>query len=107
MGLESTERNHIVKIFTRAFWEATAERMFRGAVAAEVGAYLAGNVVFDTTNIKGTLENVLAIGAGGAFSALAISLGVQKLKKNGPALVGAEILNPPTPEPEPAPRIQR
>jgi hypothetical protein len=84
-----------VKKYNLAFWKATGERMVRGAIAALVAAYLAGNIVFDTTNI--TAENVLALAFGGAVSALALALGVQGVKKNGPALTDAEVLNPPPP----------
>lgn len=79
-------------LFTAAFWKATAERCVRGAIAALVGAYVAGNLVFDTTNIGVTLDNVLAIAVGGAVSALLLALGVQGVKKNGPALNNAEVL---------------
>jgi hypothetical protein len=80
-------------LFTVAFWKATGERCVRGAIAALVGAYVAGNLVFDTTNIGVTLNNVLAIAFGGAVSALLLALGVQGVKKNGPALTGAETLS--------------
>lgn len=83
-----------MRLFTAAFWKATGERMVRGAIAAEVGAYVAGNLVFDTTNINVTLDNIAAIAVGGAVTALALALGVQTVKKDGPALTSAEVLNP-------------
>jgi hypothetical protein len=82
----------VSNLFTVAFWKATGERCVRGAIAAEVGAYVAGNLVFDTTNIGVTVDNVLAIAVGGAVSALLLALGVQGVKKNGPALTSAETL---------------
>lgn len=80
------------------FIRATGERMVRGAIAAEVGAYLAGNIVFNATSIGVTLNNVLAIGVGGAVSALALSLGINATNGgNGPALTNAENVAPTTP----------
>lgn len=81
------------------FVKATAERMVRAGVAAEVAVYLAGNLVFDTTNVGGSIENIIAIFVGGAVSALALSLGVQVTRGNGPALTSAEQVVPEPPEP--------
>lgn len=80
-----------------AFVKATAERMVRAGIAALVAVYLAGNLVFDTTHVQSSLENILAIFVGGAVSALALSLGVQAVTKNGPALTGAEQVVPEPP----------
>lgn len=79
------------------FWKATAERMWRAGLAAEVGVYLAGNLVFDTTHVGASLENIASIFVGGAVSSLALSLGVQAATKNGPALTGAEQVQPAPP----------
>lgn len=82
-------------IFDRQFWRATVERMIRGAVAAVFAAYVAGDLVFDVTNIH-TLNQVLVLLLGGAFSALALSLGGGAYSKNGPAFTRAEVV-PATP----------
>jgi hypothetical protein len=79
------------------FWKATLERVVRGAVAAVFAAYVAGDVVFDVTNIH-TLNQVLVLAIGGAFSALALSLGVNAVNGgSGPALNGSENVTPPPP----------
>jgi hypothetical protein len=79
-------------IFTRAFWQAATERAFRGAIAAEAGAYIAGNLVFDTTHIGVTLGNVLAIAVGGAVSAFGLSVAGNAVSKNGPSFTRAEVV---------------
>jgi hypothetical protein len=66
------------------------ERAWRGAVAAEVGAYVAGNLVFDTTNIGFTLDNVVSIAIGGIVSALGLSAVGNAVSGNGPAFTKQE-----------------
>lgn len=79
-------------IWNKAFWKSLAERAIRGAAAAEVGAYVAGNLVFDTTNIDFTLENFLAIAVGGAVSAFGLSVAGNAVSKNGPSFTRAEVV---------------
>lgn len=79
-------------MFSKAFWLATGERVVRGAIAALAGVYLTGNLVFDTTDVSGSLQHIASIAVGGAFSALLLSLGIQGAKRNGPALTGSEVL---------------
>lgn len=75
----------------RTFWRATAERALRGAVAAVFAAYVAGDVVFDVTHIH-TLNQILALAAGGAFSAAALSVIGNGVSKNGPSFTSAEVV---------------
>lgn len=71
------------------FWKAVTERAFRGAIAALFAAYVAGDLVFDVTNIH-TLNQVLALALGGAVSALGLSLAGNAVSKNGPSFTRAE-----------------
>jgi hypothetical protein len=88
-------------IWTKAFWKSVTERALRGAAAAEVGAYVAGNLVFDATDIKLTISNFLAIAVGGAVSAFGLSVVGNAVTKNGPSFTDSEVLSPPAPDPTP------
>lgn len=78
------------------FWKATGERMLRGGVAAVFAAYVGGTVIFDVTNIH-TLKQVLVLALGGAFSALALSLGGNAVSGNGPSFTKQEVVTPAPP----------
>jgi hypothetical protein len=75
----------------RQFWTATGERALRGAVAAVFAAYVAGDVIFDVTNIH-TLGQIAALALGGAFSAAALSVIGNGVSKNGPSFTRAEVV---------------
>lgn len=75
----------------RQFWKATAERALRGAVAALFAAWVAGDLIFDVTNIH-TLNQVLTLALGGAFSAAALSIAGNGVSGNGPSFTRAEVV---------------
>lgn len=77
----------------KKFWRATVERMVRGAVAAVFAAYVAGDLIFDVTNIH-TVNQVLALALGGAVSALGLSAAGQAVSGNGPAFTSVEKTTP-------------
>jgi integral membrane sensor domain MASE1 len=51
------------------------ERALRGGVAAVVGAYVAGDLVFNQVNMS-SLNDWLAVFVGGALTSLALALGI-------------------------------
>jgi hypothetical protein len=72
------------------------ERVWRGAVAAEVAVYVSGNLVFDVTHVGVSLEHILAIAVGGAASALGLSVAGNVVSGNGPSFTKAEqVVTPP------------
>lgn len=75
----------------RQFWKATGERAIRGAFAAVFAAYVAGDLIFDVTNIH-TLNQVLTLALGGAFSAAALSIIGNAKSGNGPSFTRAEVV---------------
>lgn len=75
----------------RQFWKATAERAVRGAVAALFAAYVAGDLIFDVTNVH-TLQQVGVLVLGGAFSATALSIIGNGVSKNGPSFTSDEVV---------------
>lgn len=78
-------------MMNRQFWRATGERVLRGAGAALFAAYVAGDLIFDVTNVH-TLNQVLVLAAGGAFSALVLSLAGNGVSKNGPSFTSDEVV---------------
>lgn len=54
-------------------------------------AYVAGDVLFDVTNIH-TLAQVATLALGGAFSAVALSIIGNGVSKNGPSFTRAEVV---------------
>lgn len=77
-------------IWNKEFWKAATERGLRGAVAALVGAYVAGNIVFDFTNISVTVGHVLGIALGGVVTSFGFSLVGNATTKSGPSLNNTE-----------------
>lgn len=81
-------------MWTKAFWQATAERMVRGAAVAVAAAYFAGDVVFDAMHVS-TWNDVLSLAVGGAFGSLVLALAGNAMNGgNGPALNSAENVQP-------------
>lgn len=69
------------------------ERAVRGAVAALVAVYVSGNLVFDSTNVSGSLEHILVLAVGGAASALGLSVAGNAITKSGPSFNNSETTN--------------
>lgn len=89
-------------MWTKRFWKVVAERVIRGAVAGVSAVWLAGDVVFDVTNVN-SWQDIGSAAVGGAFSALILSLGGNAVTKNGPAFTRNEQIMPPVETPPPAP----
>jgi hypothetical protein len=83
-------------MWTKRFWKVTAERVIRGGVAGISAVWLAGDVVFDVTNVN-SWGDIGSAFAGGAFSALVLSLGGNAVSGNGPAFTENEQIIPPQP----------
>jgi len=80
-----------MKMWTKKFWAATAERMVRGAAVAVSAAWFAGDKVFDAMLVS-TWQDVGSLAIGGAFASLLLSLIGNATTGNGPALVSDEVV---------------
>lgn len=82
-------------MWTRKFWVATAERVVRGAAVAVFGVFFVGDFVFDAFNAD-TWEQFGSVAIGGAVGSLVLALAGGAFGSGaGPALTGAEVLDPP------------
>lgn len=80
-------------MWNKAFWQATVERMVRGAAVAVGAAYFAGDVVFDALNVS-TWQDVGSLAIGGAFGSLVLAFAGNAVSGNGPAFSKSEEVVP-------------
>ena len=96
--IATNERHTTMTIWTRSFWEATAERIIRGAV---IGALLfLGDAVITSGQLNVFLVDWLQLfgyALGGAFLSLLFSIIGNAASKNGPAFIKSEQVVPPLP----------
>ena len=86
-------------MWTKAFWQATLERVIRGAVVAVAATWVGGDLVFDVFD-PNTWRDFAALAISGAFSSLVLSLAGNAVSGDGPALTNSEVLSPPAPRPD-------
>jgi hypothetical protein len=80
-------------MWTKKFWQATVERMVRGAAISVSAVYFGGDKVFDTFNVH-TWQDVSSIGIAGAVGSLVLALiGGAVGKGDGPSLTGTEVVD--------------
>lgn len=78
-------------MWSSAFWKAAIERMIRAGVAAVLGVYVGGDVVFDVFNLH-TWQQVGSLFLSAAVVSLLMSLVGNAATKTGPSFNETEVV---------------